>query len=108
MNAGALDRPIVIEERSVSQDTAGQETETWATKWTLNAYVRPARGDERFASQQVVGKNMTTFVIRYRPGVYVEEHRLRFDGKIWDLHDVRLVGRQEGLELDASARSETP
>jgi SPP1 family predicted phage head-tail adaptor len=109
MRAGELDRPIVIQSKSVTPDSFGTPVETWTkihTSTTIPAKVSPARGGERFAADQVVGKAMTTFRVRYRDGVTVL-HRIVYAGRNWDIHDVRELGRREGLEIDASARSES-
>lgn len=104
--ASELDRPIEIQSKATVLDGAGQEVETWTTAWKPSARVRPFGGSERFTAQQIVGKAVVTFKIRYRPGVAVDTHRIVFDGRTYDLHDVREVGRQEALEIDASTRSE--
>jgi SPP1 family predicted phage head-tail adaptor len=103
--AGAYDRRITIQKKTLTLDGAGQEVESWTTAWTPAARVRPFRGSERFAAQQIVGQAVVTFEIRYRSGVTVE-HRILFDGRTYDIRDIRELGRREALEIDATARSE--
>lgn len=106
MQIGQLDRAITIQQRTVTQDAAGQEIETWSLLAVVWARIRPQKGGERFSAQQVVGKAVMTFRIRHRTDVTVQ-HRLVWDGKTWDIHDIREIGRRAALELDASARSES-
>lgn len=105
MDFEKMDRQITLQVLTVSQDGAGQPVESWSDVATVWAWVRPFRGGERFTAQQIVGKAVTTFVIRYLAGVTVT-HRIAHDGRQWDIHDIREVGRHEGLEIDATARSD--
>ena len=106
MIIGLLDRRVKIQALTTAADGAGQPVETWSDIATVWARVRPFRGGERFLARQVVGQAVTTFEIRHRAGVTIL-NRLVYAGRSWDIHDVREVGRREGLELDATARSET-
>ena len=107
MRAGELNKSIVIQARTDTQDSFGQPIPSWAkihTDATLPARVMPNRGNERFTAQQVYGESVVTFRIRWRSDVSVE-NRIVYDGKNWDIRDVREVGRREGLEIDASVRA---
>lgn len=105
LRIGTLDRRLTLQSLSTAPDSVGQPVETWTTVATLWGRIMPMPSGERFAAQQITGKAMTTFRIRYRDGVTVK-YRMLFDGKTWDINDVRLVGRKEALDLDASARSD--
>lgn len=108
MRSGELNRSIVIQSKTVAQDSFGEPVETWAkihTRDSLAARVMPQRGNERFTAQQVVGEAVTTFKIRYRSDV-TTLNRIVYDGRNWDIHDVRELGNRDALEIDASARSE--
>lgn len=105
MRAGELDRSIVIQAKTSTQDASGQPIDAWAkihSAATIPAKVTPNRGDERFAAQQVIGRAVVTFKIRYRAGV-TKMNRVVYAGKNWDIHDVRELGRREALEIDASS-----
>lgn len=109
MRAGELDRSIVIQAATTTQNAFGEPVETWVkihTADTLPAKVVPTRGSERFTAQQVVGESVVTFRIRWRDDV-TTLNRIVYDGRDWDITDVRPLGRREGLEIDATARSET-
>lgn len=105
MRAGELDKSIVIQGKTATQDASGQPVDVWAkihTAATIPAKVTPNRGNERFTAQQVIGRAVVTFKIRYRAGV-TKLDRVVYAGKNWDIHDVRELGRREALEIDASA-----
>lgn len=105
MRAGKLDRLVTIQRAVIARDAAGQEIKTWEDVATVWAQARPFRGGERFVAQQIVGKAVMTFVIRWRANVTVKD-RIVYDDKVWDIRDVREVGRHVGFEIDTTARSE--
>jgi SPP1 family predicted phage head-tail adaptor len=110
MRAGRLDRRITIQGKVVTQDEFGGEVVTWSDVATVWAEKIENRGQERFSAQQFVGKSAKTFKIRWSATVAVvtTEHRVVFDGRQHDIHDVREVGRREGIEIDCTVRSEDP
>lgn len=110
MRAGKLDRRITIQGQSISHSDSGQEEITWVDVATVWAEKREDRGSERFATKQIVGRAVTTFRIRWSEAVAVigSKHRLLFDGRTFDITDVREIGRREGIEIDAFAASEQP
>lgn len=105
MRFEAMDRRITIQAPQTTLDAAGQPVESWADVATVWAEVKPFRGGERFLARQVVGQAVTTFIIRYRAGITVQ-HRIVYEGAAWNILDVRERGRQDALELDATARSD--
>lgn len=103
---GSFDQQVTLLEPSPSLDGAGQEIITWHTVATVWARDVPQRGSERFAAQQVIGTAMLLLELReYRADVTVL-WKVRFRGQDWDIHNVRPVGRNEGLELECTVRSE--
>ena len=110
MRAGQLDRRIRIEAKSITHSDSGQEVVTWTELATVAARKIENRGAERFAAQQIVGHAVKTFWIRWSETVsaITTEHRIVFDGRNYDITDVREIGRRVGLEIDAFAPSEEP
>lgn len=105
MRAGRLDKRIIIQSKSVLQNGSGQPIESWSNLAEVWAQELPMRGGERFQAQQINGSAVMTFKIRYLTGLSVL-NRIIYDGKTWDIHDIRRIGRKEALEIDASARAE--
>lgn len=107
MRAGKLDRRVTIQRKTVTESGSGEPIEAWNDLATVWAQARPNRGDERFSTMQVVGSAVTTFVVRFRADLAVTVlDRLGYDGKTWDILDVRELGRREGWEIDAKARAD--
>lgn len=110
MRAGRLDRRITIKRKSITQNDFGEEITTWVTVATVWAQKIEARGAERFSAQQFIGHAVTTFRIRWSTTVseITAEHQISFDGRDFDVTDIREIGRREGIEIDAYASSELP
>lgn len=108
MRAGRLDRRITISRRVETLSDSGSPVVTWTEVATVWASVKFDRGSERFAIQQVVGQGVVTFSIRWSDAVKEVStlHRITFDGRAYDIRDVRELGRREGIELDATVRTE--
>lgn len=109
MRAGRLDRRIVIYRNFPTQSSSGAPVDSWQAAANVAASVKWDRGSERFVTQQIVGKSAVTFTIRYSSnvsGITVAD-RINFDGRDYDIRDVRELGRRKGIEIDASVRSDT-
>lgn len=100
MRAGDLDRKIVIQSFTETQDAYGAPVKTWAAFATVWAQVRPVRGREGFEAEQVAAQILATFRIRYLAGVLLTM-RISYDGKVWNLRSINEIGRREGLEIEA-------
>jgi SPP1 family predicted phage head-tail adaptor len=110
MRSGRLDRRITIQRATITQNSTGEEIATWGTLATVWAELRQGKpGNEAYASQQFLGKTPLTFRIRWSTTVQVltVKDRISYAGRTYDILDVREIGRREGLEIDAFARSET-
>lgn len=115
MRAGDLDRRVTIQSRVETQDEFGQPIITWPTVGTFWAQVQQQSGREFFAAQQTVSERRTVFRLRWLEGVTVT-HRVLYpaegDGSpppepeanaIYNINEVRELGRGEGLELHCTA-----
>lgn len=105
MRAGRLDRRITIQAVTRSRDSFGQASETWADLLTVWAAFKPVSASERFAAAQTIATQAATFSIRYRADLSLSPggHRIRFDGKNWNITGYSEIGRREGWEIYASA-----
>lgn len=99
MRAGTLDRRIVIQQRSFTKETSGEEIESWATWKTVWAAWKPEKGAEDFQSDQRVATQKGTFEIRYLAGVDPAKHRVLFEGKLYEIEDVSEPERKVALVL---------
>jgi len=106
MRAGALDRRITFQKKSVSQNTFGELDETWAAYVTVWAAREHLRGRELWSAKQVAAKIETRYRIRYRTDLD-PTMRLIDGSRTYDIHSIREVGnRNQWLEVLAEARAE--
>jgi SPP1 family predicted phage head-tail adaptor len=110
MRAGKLDRRITIQRATETRDGFNNVTLTWpgtviATVWASKEDVRDS---ERFSSQEVGAEITTRFQIRWSSDVenVNPKDRVVYDGRPYDIVAVKEIGRREGLEITASARSD--
>lgn len=107
MGAGKFDRRLVIQRKAVAESESGEPVETWSEIAYVWAQQRPNRGNERFAARQLVGEAVMTFHIRYRADLALTvQDRLSYEGKLWDIRDIREIGRRVIMEIDATARAD--
>ncbi len=106
MQAGKLDRQIVILSYTETTDNFGGISETYVPLATVWAEVLPLRGIEKFAAQQANSETITKFRIRYRADVSARD-RISWKGREYDITGVPSeIGRNEILEILGKARDE--
>jgi SPP1 family predicted phage head-tail adaptor len=105
-----LDRRITIQSQLITHSDSGEEVVEWSTVATVWAEKRENAGAERFAARQNVGYAVKTFAFRWSNAVsgITVEHRILFDGRQFNITDVREIGRRQGIEVDAWAAGELP
>lgn len=108
MAAGNLDRRVRLERATRAANAFNELVETWATLATVWAEYEPLRDAERYAAGQVGATATARFRIRYSSTVadLGPLDRLVYDGRTYDIHAVKEIGRREGLEITAAARTE--
>lgn len=102
MQAGKLDRRIVIQTPTATRDGAGQPVKTWGLLATVWAKVEHLRGKEPFQGEQFNAQRTSVFTIRHRTDVD-ETMQIIFDGDTYDIQSIAEKGRREGLEITAFA-----
>lgn len=108
IRAGSLDRRIEIQRATESRDDLNNVVLTWATLRTVWAAKADVRDGERWAAMEVGAEVTTRFTIRWSP--YVADvnpkDRIRYGGRTYDIVAVKEIGRREGLEITATARTD--
>lgn len=103
LRAGAMDRSIVIESVTLSNDSFGSgQAESWSTFATVPAEVLPMGVQERFISDQKYSSRTNIFNIRYLPGL-LPTMRIQYDSLTWRILGVKEVNRQRGHEILAES-----
>ncbi len=101
VDAGAMRHQVRIEQRSTTQDAAGEPVNTWTLFAERRAELVRAPGREIWASAQRNGRVPVVFRLRYLAGV-LPQMRLVFDGRTHNiLSAVDQAGREEELVIAA-------
>jgi SPP1 family predicted phage head-tail adaptor len=108
LHAGRLDRRITIQSQQITQSPSGEEVVVWTPLATVWAEKVENDGRERFADRQLVGDHIATFRFRWSQATkpITDEHKILFDGRQFDVTDVREIERRVGIEVDAAAPGE--
>jgi len=102
MQAGILDRFITIEKFTATQDSFGQEIETWTKHANVWAKKQDIRGDEFFNAKQFESEITTRWKIRWRSDLNTEM-RITYSNTTYNIRGIIELGRNEGLELMTEA-----
>jgi SPP1 family predicted phage head-tail adaptor len=105
MRAGKLDRRITLQSRATSKSaTTGAVSEVFADLVSVWAERQDLRGREFIAARQVNADVTTRFRIRWRSGI-TELHRIVDGAAVFDIAHVAEIGRRQGLEILATAKT---
>ena len=109
MLAGKLDRRITISRATETRDAVNAIVQTWADLVTVWASKRDVSDGERFQSGTRNASKMTRFQIRWSPTVadVNAKDRVVFEGITYDIQNAKELGRREGIEITASARTDS-
>jgi len=104
VSAGELDQRIRIEQKTSSQATNGEPVTTWATIAELWAKVQQLTGRDQIAAQQVQYPADVRIIIRHRPSLTPEDHRLIWQGAPYEIvgQPAQVGPRGEWLEIMAT------
>lgn len=100
--AGRLDRRVVIERATKSQNAIGEEILTWASWRVVMMGRKDVRADERLRADQELATQTTVFTAHYIVGLRTDD-RLIADEQTWDIIGIAELGRRSGLEITATA-----
>lgn len=102
MRAGDMDRRITIQRYEVvGDDGYGNQITEWNDLATVWAEVKQESGREFFAAAAIQSERKVVFKLRWLDVTVVD--RVSYDGRLHDIHEVRELGRKEGLELHTTA-----
>jgi len=108
MQAGKLDRRIVLQRSSAARDDFNNEVLSWQPLAELWASWRPATAREQLASQETGAAVEAVFEIRWSTlssGINPKD-RLRFKERDYDIIEATEIGRRKGIRIKATARSD--
>mgnify|MGYP003137198295 CR=1 FL=1 len=100
LSIGELDRRIIIESPTFSRNNYGEQTETWATLYTVWAKVAWIRSDEKEQSQEITNITDVIFYIRNLGVTILSTYRISWDSKYYYIQGIKEIdGREAFLEL---------
>lgn len=105
MRAGRLDRVIVVERvDGYDRDGQGGMIPRWAPRAELRAQLVQQSTEEFIRNYGATDEALVVFRTRYFQGV-VNTDRIRFAGSYYNIKEVKITGRNKGLELRTVAIS---
>ena len=87
IGAGAMNRPITIQQAAVTKDATGAPQKTWSTFAAVWAKREDLGGYEYWQARQISAERQTRFTIRYVAGVRAEM-RVDDSGLVFDIKSV--------------------
>ncbi len=107
MKAGTLDRPVILQRATVTQDAANQEIQAWTDFARPWARRRDMRGQERFQGETRFAARTAVYELRYLAGVD-EEMRLIDNGITYQVVGIAEDARKGWLELSVEVINPGP
>ena len=102
MRAGKLDRSITLQRFFSATDDYGTPSATWSDLATLRAQVIQAATEEFMKAPGTTDETAIVFRTRYLAGVTTAD-RIAYAGALFNVKEVKEIGRRKGLEIRAVA-----
>ena len=108
MDAGPLDRKIILQRFTSTLDEYNEPVKSWSTLATRSASYKPLSDGERFRAGETAANASARFVIRWSSAVSTlnPKDRLQYEGETWQILHVKEIGRREGIEITAGTRAD--
>lgn len=103
IGAGALDRRIAVQRYTETRDPIyNTVVHTWADHITdAPASVKTTAGREFLEGSQLMAEKRAVFTVRFADISVLD--RVSYDGRLFNISDVREIGRRRFLELQCEA-----
>jgi len=96
MQAGKLDRRLIIKVPTVTRDSYGGQINTLATLATVDGGVLPVAGSRLFEAAQFIDGAQIRFQMRWRDD-FDKTAVITFDGRDYQVLRIDEIGRRRGL-----------
>lgn len=103
MRAGKLDKIITIDRFTSTVDEYGTPIEDWTTVATVRAQIIQSTTEEFMKGWGTSTEAAVVFRIRHLDGITPAD-RVTYDGRAYDLKEIKELGRREGLDLRCVAQ----
>lgn len=104
MRAGKLDRTIIIERLTKTLNENRMPVFAWTNFATVRAEILQQSANEFLTGFGEAEAGAIIFRIRYLSGITTAD-RVTYAGTVYDLQEIKEIGRRRGLELRAIATS---
>ncbi|MCA0257139.1 MAG: phage head closure protein [Proteobacteria bacterium] len=98
MRAGRLDRVITIQQYTETVNDLGTPSFAWASLTVMRAQIIQTNTEEFIRAFGASDETVIIFRTRFHDGVALAD-RVVFDGDIFNIKDIKEVGRRRGLEI---------
>ena len=98
MNAGELNRRIVIQQKNITRLASGAESSSWLTKANSWAKVIQKKQDEAIENESFIQASQLLFKIRYRSDLNTEM-RIQYNGSYYEIQSITEIGFRKGLSI---------
>ena len=108
MDAGSLDRWLTLQRRVVTTNALNEDDESFVDLARVRASKKDLSDGERVRAQQVGAEITTRFQIRWSvnwSGLNSKD-RCECEGREYEVVGVKEIGRREGIEITANARTD--
>ena len=102
LNAGQMNRRIVIERLTETVTVSGDVSQSWAPVATVWAEVLQQTASEFFTGYGKAETGTVIFRVRYLPGISTAD-RVSYNGTAYGLSEIKEIGRRMALELRGEA-----
>lgn len=109
MQAGKLDRTLVLQEPAAAQNELGEEIIAWTTRATVKATIKAVRGREALTANQPLAQMDTRIYIYSSAATNALNEKWRglcttpAGQVIYNFYSVARLGRHDGIEIMASS-----
>ena len=103
MRSGKLDRTVTIDRFTETVNEYGQTIQDWVTVATVRAQLIQSNTEEFMRGWGESAEAAIVFRIRHMDGLTLAD-RVTYDGKAYDLKEVKELGRRKGLDLRCVAQ----
>lgn len=87
MRSGTLNKSIIIESLTTTQDSFGDTIESWSEYKKARAAIKQISSKEYFGAQKTSVSAVMEFKIRYIPGI-IESMRINYKSKYYDIESI--------------------
>jgi SPP1 family predicted phage head-tail adaptor len=98
MQAGKLDRRLIIKTPVFTRDAHGGRVTTYTTLATVDGGMLPVAGSRLFEAAQFIDGAQVRFQIRWRSD-FDKSARIRFEGQDYQVLRIDEIGRRRGLHV---------